>query len=53
MPPINEKHSSASWSRSGNSSIEELNSRGYRHHFKGRRKSIGSHMKLMILEEQR
>ena len=53
LPPINEKHSSASWSKSAHSSIEELNSRGYRHNFKGRRRSIGSQVKLMILEEQR
>lgn len=53
LQPINEKNSTASWSRSGNSSsIEELNARGYKH-FKGRRRSVGSQVKLQILEEQR
>lgn len=42
-----------SWSRSGNSSsIEELNARNYKH-FKGRKRSIGSQIKLRILEEEK
>ena len=53
LAPINESASNMSWSRSGNSSsIEELNARGYKH-FKGRRRSIGSQIKLMILEEEK